>query len=113
MADVIFSGGSGLLVAALSGEIDQHSARGLRESIDRRIDYERPQKLRLNFDAVTFMDSSGIGFVLGRYSLVNRYGGNVEVVNLSMRNHKMMRLAGLDKLVKLKIKEVTEHETVK
>ncbi len=97
----------------LSGEIDHHNAMALRMEADDAIRSSMAPNVRLDFDGVTFMDSSGIGFVLGRYSLVNRYGGNVEVVNLSMRNHKMMRLAGLDKLVKLKIKEVTEHETVK
>jgi stage II sporulation protein AA (anti-sigma F factor antagonist) len=48
------------------------------------------------------MDSSGIGFVLGRYRIVESYGGNIEVINLSQRIYQMMKLAGLEKLVKLK-----------
>ena len=50
------------------------------------------------------MDSSGIGFVLGRYRIVDSYGGNIEVVNLSGRLYWMMKLAGLEKLVTLKMK---------
>ena len=50
------------------------------------------------------MDSSGIGFVLGRYRIVESYGGNIEVVNLSDRLFSMMKLAGLEKLVTLKAK---------
>lgn len=95
----------------LSGEIDHHNAMALRMEADDAIRSSMAPNVRLDFGGVTFMDSSGIGFVLGRYSFVNSYGGNVEVVNLSLRNHKMMRLAGLEKLVKLRIKETTEDET--
>ena len=97
----------------LSGEIDHHNAAALRLEADDAIRARLAPNVRLDFGGVTFMDSSGIGFVLGRYALVSSYGGNVEVTNLSLRNHKMMRLAGLEKLVKLRIKEVTEDEAVK
>lgn len=97
----------------LSGEIDHHNAMALRMEADDAIRTSLSPNVRLDFGSVTFMDSSGIGFVLGRYALVTSYGGNIEVVNLSLRNHQMMRLAGLDKLVKLKIKEEKENETVK
>ena len=50
------------------------------------------------------MDSSGIGFILGRYRLAESFGANIEVVNLSGRLYSMMRLAGLEKLVTLKTK---------
>jgi stage II sporulation protein AA (anti-sigma F factor antagonist) len=50
------------------------------------------------------MDSSGIGFVMGRYRVVQSYGGNLEIVNLSERIYSMMKLAGLDKMVKLRKK---------
>ena len=54
------------LTAVLDGEIDHHCARSLREEIDQAIlDYE-PHQLRLDFEKVTFMDSSGIGLILGR-----------------------------------------------
>ncbi len=101
MADVIFSGGSGLLVAALSGEIDQHSARGLRESIDRRIDYERPQKLRLNFDAVTFMDSSGIGLIMGRYKRMRADGGTLSLCSLPPQCRRIVEMSGITNLLSI------------
>ena len=88
----------------LSGEIDHHNAAALRLEADEAIQTALAPNVRLDFDEVTFMDSSGIGFVLGRYRIVSSFGGNVEVVNLSQRLYSMMKLAGLEKLVTLKTK---------
>ncbi len=90
---------------ALSGEIDHHNAAALRLEADEAIQSSLAPNVRLDFGEVTFMDSSGIGFVLGRYRIAESYGGNVEVVNLSSRLYSIMKLAGLEKLVTLK-KEV-------
>lgn len=90
------------LTVSLSGEIDHHNAAVLRLEADEAIQSSLAPNVRLDFGEVTFMDSSGIGFVLGRYRIVESYGGNVEVVNLSQRIYSMMQLAGLEKLVTLK-----------
>lgn len=88
----------------ISGEIDHHNAAVLRLEADEVIQSKLAPNVRLDFNDVTFMDSSGIGFVLGRYRIVDSYGGNTEVVNLSSRLYSMMKLAGLEKLVTLKMK---------
>lgn len=88
----------------LTGEIDHHNAAALRLETDEAIQKTLAPNVRLDFGEVTFMDSSGIGFVLGRYRIAESYGGNVEVVNLSGRNYSMMKLAGLDRLVTLRTK---------
>ena len=88
----------------ISGEIDHHNAAVLRLESDEVIQAKLAPNVRLDFNDVTFMDSSGIGFVLGRYRIVDSYGGNIEVVNLSGRLYSMMKLAGLEKLVTLKMK---------
>lgn len=93
------------LTVGLSGEIDHHNAAVLRLEADEAIQASLAPNVRLDFSEVTFMDSSGIGFVLGRYKIVESYGGNVEVVNLSGRLYSMMQLAGLEKLVTLKRKK--------
>lgn len=92
------------LTIALSGEIDHHNAAALRLEADEAIQSALASNIRLDFGEVTFMDSSGIGFVLGRYRIAQSYGGNIEVVNLSGRLYSMMKLAGLEKLVTLKTK---------
>ncbi len=89
---------------SVSGEIDHHNAAVLRLEADEVIQSRLAPNVRLDFNDVTFMDSSGIGFVLGRYRIVDSYGGNIEVVNLSGRLYSMMKLAGLEKLVSLKMK---------
>ncbi len=93
------------LTIGLIGEIDHHNAAVLRLEADEAIQSSLSPNVRLDFGEVTFMDSSGIGFVLGRYRIVESYGGNVEVVNLSGRLYSMMQLAGLEKLVKLRRKK--------
>ncbi len=92
------------LTIAVSGEIDHHNAAALRMEADEAIQSTLAENVRLDFGEVTFMDSSGIGFVLGRYRIVESFGGSVEVVNLSGRLYSMMQLAGLEKLMTLKMK---------
>ena len=85
----------------LSGELDHHAARSLREQIDGAVDRTGAKRLRLDFEGVTFMDSSGIGLVMGRYRLMQLAGGRLSVTGASERIQKIMRLAGLDRLLSL------------
>lgn len=84
--------------AELSGEIDHHSVREIREQIDMALDVNRPKLLFLDFAKITFMDSSGIGLVMGRYRKAQLFGGKIEVLNPSAQIKKVMRLSGLEKL---------------
>lgn len=90
----------------LSGEIDHHSASLIRASIDDAIIHKHPSMLTLDFEKVTFMDSSGIGLVMGRYKLMKTVQGRIRVRNLSPGAYKVMVLAGLEKLGEIKQKEV-------
>ncbi len=86
------------MTAYIMGEIDHHSAKEIREEIDAQVESFLPEILLLDFKDVTFMDSSGIGLVMGRYKLMRTIGGEVKVTNVSAHIKKVMRLAGLDKL---------------
>ena len=90
----------------LDGEIDHHSASLIRVSVDDAILHKRPQLLVLDFRDVSFMDSSGIGLVMGRYKLMKTVGGRISVENLSPTAYKVMKLAGIERLGELKQKEV-------
>ena len=90
----------------LSGEIDHHSAALIRASIDDAIIHTHPSLLVLDFSAVSFMDSSGIGLVMGRYKLMKTVQGRIRVENLSPSAYKVMVLAGLEKLGEIRQKEV-------
>ncbi|KAF5028531.1 Anti-sigma F factor antagonist [anaerobic digester metagenome] len=97
----ILSPAGDTLTVLLAGEIDHHSAAGMRAQIDEAIERYRPAVLTLDFGGVTFMDSSGIGLVMGRYKLMNTFGGTVNVVNTPKPLQKVMRLAGLDRLARI------------
>jgi stage II sporulation protein AA (anti-sigma F factor antagonist) len=86
------------MTAYLSGEIDHHTAKGMREEIDETAGRAQPRELILDFKDVTFMDSSGIGLVMGRYSVMQELGGVLRLENQSTHIRKVMKLAGLDKL---------------
>ncbi|WRS27113.1 STAS domain-containing protein [Oscillospiraceae bacterium MB08-C2-2] len=86
------------VTAYLMGEIDHHSAKEIREEIDQTVRRAHPDLLVLDFRDVTFMDSSGIGLVMGRYSLMQEIEGQLQVVSLSGHIKKVMKLAGLDRL---------------
>lgn len=86
------------MTALISGEIDHHSAAGLREAIDDSILRLNPELLTLDFSAVSFMDSSGIGLIMGRYRLMQESGGRVAVCGASPVNARMIKLAGLGRL---------------
>ena len=90
-----------VMTAYLSGEIDHHIAGELRETIDRRAEEVRPSLLILDFGDVTFMDSSGIGLVMGRYKLMQSLGGELEVARMTSQIRRVMKLAGLERLVRL------------
>ncbi len=88
----------GRVVALLNGEIDHHNAPLLRSEIDGAVERLRPEELVLDFADVSFMDSSGIGLVIGRCKLMKNIGGRVTVSNTSVQIKKVMKLAGLDML---------------
>lgn len=91
-----------ILLCKLNGEIDHHTTLPIRLDIDERIETCRPQTVVLDFSNVTFMDSSGIGLVMGRYKILNELGGTLEVTGLSDNSYKVMRLAGLDRIANIK-----------
>ena len=95
---VTCTGEGRVLRAAISGEVDHHRARAIMEELSRQIDLELPRSLTLDLEGVTFMDSSGIGLIMGRYRLMQLAGGRLSVTGTSERIQKIMRLAGLDRL---------------
>ena len=88
----------GTTVASLSGEIDHHLAGPMRIAIDSACTDNASRTLILDFGGVTFMDSSGVGLVMGRFKLMQTLGGELILSNLPAPIRKVMRMAGLDRL---------------
>lgn len=89
------------VIALLSGEIDHHNAKSLRQDIDFSLRENQPEELIMDFSEVGFMDSSGIGLVMGRYKLMQEIGGNLVVRNPPPHIKKVMRLSGIDRLASI------------
>lgn len=87
------------LVVKPEGEIDQSCAAEMRGDIDREIRRKNIKNLILDLGGVTFMDSSGIGVILGRYKLIQALGGKTMIVRPQPQVDKVLELSGLKKIV--------------
>ena len=96
------------ITAKIGGEIDHHTARQLRAELDSMIGDRMPHHLVLDFGNVGFMDSSGVGLIMGRYRLMKSVGGTVVIVNTPPRIEMMLRLSGIGQLAHIGGKEKTE-----
>lgn len=91
--------GKGGLIVRLSGELDHSEATRLRVELDALIRDTGAKKLILDLNGLDFMDSSGIGLIIGRYKLMARRGGSVAVLGPDARVDRLFRMAGLYQLV--------------
>ena len=87
------------LVVKLAGEIDHHTAPKLRDVIDREIAINNTKNVVLDFDGVSFMDSSGIGMIVGRYKQISARGGKVMLIRVKPQVDKILEISGLKKLL--------------
>lgn len=87
------------LVVKIAGEIDHHTAPELKEAIDREINLRNTVNLVLDFDGVTFMDSSGIGVLIGRYKQIQSRGGKTMVIRVKPQVDKILEISGLKKIL--------------
>lgn len=95
-----FSKEGNTLIIGLNGDLDHHSAEEVRNKIDDRIDRDKINKLILDFSGVTFMDSSGIGVVIGRYKKLNMRDGEVRIAEINNNVKRVFELSGLFKIIK-------------
>lgn len=94
---------NGTLTAFIKGEIDHHTVPDIRDAIDDAfVSVENINVLVLDFYDVSFMDSSGVGLVMGRYRLVSGKGKKLKVTNLSKRDYTIMKMSGIEKLAEIK-----------
>jgi len=92
---------SGNLLVKLSGELDHHTAEELKEVINREWEKDLTCNIIFDLENLSFMDSSGVGVIMGRYKQVSKTGGKIALCNLSPHLKKVIELSGLLKLVYL------------
>ena len=93
------------LLVRISGEIDHHSAVSVRTEIDSKISSLRPRITVLELSNIDFMDSSGLGLIMGRYQRMRAIGGELVLREPNERILKIFKLAGLEKIVVIEAKE--------
>ena len=96
-----FEFSDGELRVVLHGEINRHGVASTREAIDEKIQELRPQNLIIDLADAPFIDSSGLGLIMGRYQRTQELGGTLTVANPSAEHQKIFKAAGLNKLVKI------------
>ena len=89
------------LTVRLSGEIDHHGAVRIREEIDAQIYRYRPKRTVLDLSEIEFMDSSGLGLIMGRIALRRELGGSTVLKNPNDRVLRIVRLSGLERMMKI------------
>lgn len=88
-----------LLLIKILEEIDECCVQKIRGRVDYELERYMPKKVVFDFDNVTFMDSAGIGLIIGRYKLANMLGIDIEITNLSYNVKKIFEMSGILKLI--------------
>ena len=105
-----------ILIFRITEEIDECKVKNIRRRADYEIERFMPKTVIFDFDSVTFMDSSGIGMVIGRYKQTVMLGGKMQLANLTESVRKIFEMSGVLKLipeVSLKEKYYQENEEEK
>lgn len=99
---IIFQTRDNTLIVKILGELDHHGAEQIREKIDAKIKSANSKNLILDLSELKFMDSSGIGIIIGRYKLVTSIGGKLYLVSASKSIDRIIKMCGIEKIITVK-----------
>lgn len=88
-----------LLILELTEEIDHHETEKIRRKMDYEIQRYMPKRVLFDFNSVTFMDSAGIGMLIGRYKMARMFGATVELANVKPSIKKIFEMCGVLKII--------------
>jgi len=94
-----------VLLFKITEEIDHHVVEKIRKKADFEIEKHIPRKVVFDFTKVTFMDSAGIGLILGRYKNITSLGGSLEVINATETVNKILIMSGINKVININKEE--------
>ena len=97
-----FSQNKGELLICLPEEVDHHNAEEIRRRADRFLSSGYISRIVFDFSKTVFMDSSGIGVIMGRYKQISFMGGRMELIHVNDRIDRLLRMAGIYKLIEIK-----------
>lgn len=87
------------LIFKITEDIDECLAQKIRRKLDNEIERYMPKEIIFDFSKVSFMDSAGIGLLIGRYKLAKLLGGNTKIVNSSKAIKKMLEMSGVVRII--------------
>ena len=90
-----------LVIEFKTFELDHHITNEVRDEIDTILDSKSIKNIIFDFKNIRFMDSSGIGVIIGRYKKISGEGGSVSVVNVNDRVKKIFNLSGMNKIINI------------
>lgn len=99
MVSIDFLKDSRAVIVKINEEIDHHTCEKIRSKIDLAIEFRKAKYLIFDFEGVNFMDSSGIGLIMGRYKLINKLGGQAFMINLNPAVKKIFQMSGIFKIL--------------
>lgn len=99
-----------VLYVRLDGELDQHTVEDLRVRVTELIEKYQIKHLVLNFFKLNFMDSSGVGFIIGRCNRLKREKGSVVLCSLNENIKRLIQLSGLHKICTISKNEEEVNE---
>lgn len=92
------------LIVEITEEIDHHVADKIRRKVDDEITRYMPRKTIFDFSRVSFMDSAGIGMIIGRYKMMKLIGGSLEIVNVSKTVRRILEMSGINRIIPMEDK---------
>ena len=93
------------LIFKLEEDIDECTVQKIRRKLDNEIERYMPKEVIFDFNNVSFMDSAGIGLILGRFRNISTLGGKLEVINVSETVNKILIMSGVNKIIDIKKEE--------
>ncbi|QOY35955.1 anti-sigma F factor antagonist [Anaerobacillus isosaccharinicus] len=101
-----------ILCVRIDGELDHHTSEKLRNEVDEQLQKGKYKHLVLNLENLTFMDSSGLGVILGRYKQITNNGGEMVICSITPPIKRLMDMSGLFKIIRLADNEQFALETL-
>ena len=89
------------LMVRLPEEVDHHRAAFICESADKFILKENVCNVVFDFEDTRFMDSSGVGIIMGRYKKISCFGGRVYAIHVDRQIQRILRMSGLNEIVEV------------
>lgn len=89
------------LLVKIKTDLDHHSAANIRKAVDSKIKSSNAVNVIFDFESVDFMDSSGIGMLMGRYKITNILGGKVVIFGVGKQVMRIIEMTSINKLIKI------------